>query len=876
MNMIHTSLFLEPAVIPVLLGPLQVLLVALPALLMALLSILGAVAKPRKALSLLRLLWKQKLPVVIIIILLVAGRYAWRELILPARSASGAATSFSRGMDWPMFRGGIGRTGVVAGAPGPIAPSVNWSFKQKNEAYLSSAAVSGDRVYMSSAGMGIFNRRGNIYCFEKTTGELLWKTAPSGYLPTFSSPSISGNYLVCGEGLHVSKDSRVVAMDISSEEGPVPAWTFRSSSHVECTPVIVEGRVYVGAGDDGYYCLELEPDSKGQPVVVWHLEGADYPDAETSLLVHDGIVYAGLGVGGEALCVLDAATGDEIKRMPTGYPVFSPPSIHKGRLYIGMGNGNYIYSASEVRANKLRELQRQGASDQVQRNMADRLSDGGEVWCLDLETLKTLWVYKCRSTVLGSIATVDDGVYFATRDGQVNHVSHNGDLLASTDLAAITLSSPAATADHVYLMTANGHLYAMSAGSLKMEWDIRIGSGKVCVSSPTVDNGRIYVGTGKDGFICAGTMEKKETSPSWQGPLGGQGKTGNSSLQRVPDLGDFHWQYPADQEGNNDLRIVVAPAASLDDKLYVPLAVGQTGLACLNSGMSGYQTPVPLWLYQTGNGVLRSPVADRTNVFITDTGEGGMKGHLHCLAVDDGTLVWKKSLEPEASGFVALMKDMVLVQDGVDKVSAYSLKGEQLWSRLPGRLSFPPSLHNSMVLLSVDNGNALVLMDGPTGKQLWRLALDHAAMTSPVIRENEILVGTSRGLEYRSLLDGSKIVIVDVGPGGCKGNITLADDSIFCADVHGKRLIEIHNRLVVASYANAHADINPVISGDGRVIYMTDKGLMAAGYSGEDKAPVLWSDCAWLGASSSPMIMHGNSIFMGTVGWGLVCIGGEE
>ena len=32
-----------------------------------------------------------------------------------------------------------------------------------------------------------------------------------------------------------------------------------------------------------------------------------YPDAETSLAVHEGKVYAGLGNGGRALCVIDAA-----------------------------------------------------------------------------------------------------------------------------------------------------------------------------------------------------------------------------------------------------------------------------------------------------------------------------------------------------------------------------------------------------------------------------------------------------------------------------------------------------------------------------------------------------------------------------------------
>ena len=92
-----------------------------------------------------------------------------------------------------------------------------------------------------------------------------------------------------------------------------------------------DGKVYVGAGDDGYYCLSLEPEAPGKPRLIWHLPGEDYPDAETSLAVHNGKVYAGLGFGGKALCVLDAGSGKELKRVPLKYPAFSPPTISEGK-----------------------------------------------------------------------------------------------------------------------------------------------------------------------------------------------------------------------------------------------------------------------------------------------------------------------------------------------------------------------------------------------------------------------------------------------------------------------------------------------------------------------------------------------------------------
>ena len=99
----------------------------------------------------------------------------------------------------------------------------------------------------------------------------------------------------------------------------------------------VEPRVFVGGGDDGYYCADL---ATGQ--LRWHLETKKYPDAETSLAVVDGKVYAGLGNDGQALCVLDAADGKELARVHTPYPVFSPPAIAGGKMFVGMGNGDFV------------------------------------------------------------------------------------------------------------------------------------------------------------------------------------------------------------------------------------------------------------------------------------------------------------------------------------------------------------------------------------------------------------------------------------------------------------------------------------------------------------------------------------------------------
>src|SRR5688572_2235127 len=244
-------MLLDPplAVVPVLVGPLQVLLTLLPAIFLALASAILAALRPSAMKNTLRVLWRQKLQVAIAAALVCGtvwgGNWLWGKL-RPAASASEESS------DWPTFRGSLARLGAAERAVGPNGGGLNWSWKQASEAFFSSPTLVGNRVYVSSATYGAFASSGQIYRFDADTGALAWKNAPSGYRPTFSSPVISGHYLVCGEGLHTTRDSRVICLDLRPGSEGKTLWTFATKSHVECTPVIYENRVYVGAGDDGY------------------------------------------------------------------------------------------------------------------------------------------------------------------------------------------------------------------------------------------------------------------------------------------------------------------------------------------------------------------------------------------------------------------------------------------------------------------------------------------------------------------------------------------------------------------------------------------------------------------------------------------------
>lgn len=507
------------AMIPLVLGPLQILCALLPVIFMALGSLLLALCKPEVFRKALHLAWRVKLTLVIL-----GGGIAC-AILLPGK------LSFSRTgddpfakdavfIDWSMARGGPQRLGSLPASESPADGAVIWTFKKAKTIYSSPALADG-RVYVTSAEKTPFKDRGYVYCVDALTGELRWQSSPERMRATFSSPVVSGKYLVCGEGLHDTERGRVICLDIERQGAIV--WQFETRSHVESTPCIYDQRVFVGAGDDGYYCLDLRPLTNGQPRVIWHAQGNRYLDAESSPIVVGGKMYAGLGESGNALVCLDSRTGAALWRITTPYPVFSAPSLVKGKLYVGMGNGNYIQTAAEVMRQKLAAHRRAGKTDSELARLETELAAGGELWCIDTaaadqktsgtsgehlipatDVTVVRWRFKLSDTVLGAVAVDGDEVYAAARDGNVYCLSTNGQERSRWTATQPILASPAVTKEYVVVLTESGTLFVLRRPDLELVWRETFSGGGSFLSSPAVGLDHIYVGTPKEGLLCLG------------------------------------------------------------------------------------------------------------------------------------------------------------------------------------------------------------------------------------------------------------------------------------------------------------------------------------------------------------------------------------
>lgn len=715
----------------------------IPALTVAAITALWGLRSWHNGSMLLAVLWRLKWQILCSVAgalllwgCLQAGYQSWK----PAAQSPAVEETDSDGMQWPLARGGLRRQGSLPGRE-PVNADVVWNCRRGSEAFYASPAIVDDRLYI----VGSRGDTGRVYCLDCQGGDILWSCSPSGYAATLSSPVIAKGRLVVGEGLHHTKAGRVICLDLrEGREGRV-RWMFRTASHVECTPVIHDDRVYVNAGDDGVYCLALAPTGR-QGEVLWHVPGEIVPDAETALAVDEGIVYVGLGVGGQALCAIDALTGEIQSRQEIPYPAFSVPAIVSGRLYVGMGLGDVV-APNDARA--------------------------GQLGCFTLPSLEPIWSRQLPGTVMGAITVTDDGVICGCSDGQVYRFSLQGKAEAQHATSAPIVGSVAVTKRYSYAVNQAGVLWCLNLPDLTPCWSKTIGAPGYYTSSPVSAYGHLYVGTDRDGVFCIGSANPQ----SWSSPRGGAGAVGCPDASRVGAQGHV--------QSVSQFDAAVTPLAATDQALVV--ASGSDAardLICLQiKSEKGKQRPVRKWKVSARAGDVaacaiaeRNQTAARCLVMRRGTVAGA---ELQCLDLNTGQLRWTEDLHGTVGDWITTDGDWVFVQPVAGALRCMSVDGQTIWEREVGDVTHAIACDTSRIAVATTKPHALVLLDKLTGRELWRCKLAAQPTAAPVIHKDIVAVGTAEGLRLRSLLDGDLRWQSTNGQGGVASEIGITGNRLF-------------------------------------------------------------------------------------------------
>ncbi len=807
------------AVVPVLIGPLQALLAMLPVIFAAIGTAMLSLFKPSTMKALGQFFWTQKIGAMTFLLVLGGGLYA-----MGFASFGPDVSGREAGSDWIAFRGGPQRLGFVVGDDEPTRQARIWSYEDPATFYASPTVV-GNRVYITSAKKETFADNGKIICIDADNGGEAWEFAPKKFKATFSSPAVAGKYLVVGEGLHYTENARVVCVEVG-EKKATKLWEFPTRSHVESSPCIdlKNKRVYIGAGDDGYYCFALDGDGNGEAKVLWHLKGKKstdpnamtndkgqiYADAETSPIVHDDKVYFGLGLtkgdeDAQAIVCVDAETGKEHWRLETPYPVFGSPSICNNKLFVGMGWGDFVNRAEAI------------GKDPV-----------GEVWCVDISGEKpdVLWKFPAKRTVLGSVAATKDLVYFGDRAGVFYCVSvEHGTLEAEWDAGQPIVTSPALAEKHVYFVTTAGRLYCLTTPRLKPAWNLLLGTGGLFMSSPAVARGHVYVGTGGKGLLCVGEVGPPPP-PVWVASLGGAEKSGWSDGSPPPKRTRDDWRFPKSKseagEANPrswDAPPITAPVAVIGNNLYVgSLSNGKPGLTKMKLQLAEKNRKnrrTVEWELKTTNAVTISAVATERDVFVVDGKVGDSDRLLRCVDAANGNVKWDAPVADDAPGTLLLDGSRLFVLASADGVTCFAADGSEagrrLWSAATGPVIGTPVAGDEFLLIAQRDPNRLLVLGSYNGAVLREISLPRAPTTGPILAGLVAQFGDGEGVHALNVITGKSVWNAACGAAveslACNDNwivaVTAKNEAVFLMRDSGKEPADLRVKDVAADAAVA-------------------------------------------------------------------------
>lgn len=848
----------EPAVVPLAIGPLQALMAVLPAILVGLGTALVALFKPSTFKILGKLLWRVKWSVLLAALVVVGLVYGFRALFPDAELASSEAELGD--LDWPVFRGNAARTGSIPGTLSPLTGGLNWSAPDADNMF-SSPTVIGNRVYGVSAVFGFFRNESALHAYDADSGRVIWRIRPPGMRATFSSLSISEGYMAVGEGLHETKDARLFVYRFNGDELPELLWMYQSNGHMESTPLISDGKVYVGTSYSGWYCFALEPDENGEPVILWNTGGEGFVDSVTSPVLDGDRLIVTQGIQGQAVVALDAATGEELWRVEAPAPVFTSATIAGGKVFAGYGHGNFIFSAEEVIRARPERLRGQGKDEAyIEAHIAAMRPEGG-LLAIDPETGEVLWEVTLPRTVVSPIAATEDRLITGSRDGVVRAFSFEGEELASWDSGGLIVTAPAVTDTHAYVLVDGGFLFALDLEELRPDWSYIIGETGIYTSSPVVARGQVYVGTPLSGMVSIGEPLPEDSLFIWDGPGGSSLRASRFGDVSVGERGFLAWQTGAGAR-------ISGPVAISEDSLLVPLIEeGRQGVVGWQYQPQTRDAPEEIFFAETDLPVRLSPAVLGEH-FWTVSGESGDQGRaLQGWSVHTGQPRWTQPVDAAASGYFRVNRRGIWIEQEAGYLSFLSHGGEGEWKcSLGGSLIAPPLLTSEIVFAATDQG-LIQAIDRLTGIVLWSANPGGEMLSAPVLREDQLLVLTDQGLVVLSLADGSTLWQIEEQT--VARSFLIQGGNVFWTNREGE-VIAAHLRegVIVSRWPEADPRFSPWSTRDG-IFYLSNGRILR--WDEAQSRPQPWMTVGWLGEiTSTSFLPSGDSFFWSTSERGLI------
>jgi len=414
----------------------------------------------------------------------IIGIFVCMLLIITTASVSGSIhfnenklekqSKVTEGLDvdwWPMYRHDPQHSGYTS-SPGPVTNNILWKFDTGKFVY-SDPAIVNDKVYVGS-----FNKK--LHCLDALTGEPIWEYETGGWV--VSSPCVYEDKVIFN-----SRDGMLYCVD--AEDGS-EIWTLPGSVSAGRSPTVVDGKVFIGSNtirrNKGIiYCLDVEDGN-----ILWSVNTRESEFSSPAYI--DGRVYIGSArqrwsftPAPHFIYCLDADTGEIQWKQITGFNGLELPpqiSLSKDKVYFGVSGliggkvgcldaqtGDYIWRYyTYIVWNEIVSIGPPAiAYDKIYFKVHDYFEEINEVRCLDADSGKHLWTFEGGA----GIPTISDGkVYFGSWEGNV--------------------------------VMPKGTIYCLDAENAEIIWQYT--PFQNIASSPSIVNGRMYIGTNTNNVFCFG------------------------------------------------------------------------------------------------------------------------------------------------------------------------------------------------------------------------------------------------------------------------------------------------------------------------------------------------------------------------------------
>ncbi len=272
---------------------------------------------------------------------------------------------------------------------------------------------------------------------------------------------------------------------------PTFKWSFETGGYVYTSPILYEGKVYVGSGDSSFYCLEAETGTE-----IWSFETGDTIQGTAS--ISDGWVY--LPSYDDNLYCLDAETGEEKWAFPANGDIFSSPGVDSGLVVFGCSNFQ-VYAVDADDGTQVWSFLT-SAAVWASPNIEDGrvyCGAGSNFYCLNLDTGTMIWTSPLGEFIIATAAVQYQEVYVATSGNTLSGTLYLLDGRTGQPLWAYQdpegagfFSSPAISVRMVVIGSDSGYVHCVERDSGAFQWSYD--AGDLVQSSPAIANGFVYVG----------------------------------------------------------------------------------------------------------------------------------------------------------------------------------------------------------------------------------------------------------------------------------------------------------------------------------------------------------------------------------------------